>query len=72
MAQTKAERDANLDALKTAAADWASKESVRIEKETKFLRSVRLGIGADNAATLNLFTALPELGDEIDRFLLVG
>lgn len=65
-------RNANLDALATAAKEWAEKEVIRIENETKFLRSVLVGRGADGAAVLNLLEGAAELGDEIDRFLVAG
>lgn len=72
VAQTKEARDANLDALKTAVDGWAKKETARIEKETRFIRSVLKGRGAEDAAAINLLEASDKLGDEIDRFLFVG
>jgi uridine phosphorylase len=71
-AKTKKERDANLDNLKSAVVEWGDKEVIRIEKETKFLRSVLTGRGAEDAAALNLLGANDKLGDEIDNFFLVG
>lgn len=72
VAKTKKERDANLDNLKSAAIEWGDKEIARIEKETKFLRSILQGRGAEDAAALNLLGANDKLGDEIDNFFLVG
>lgn len=70
-AQTKEERDANLDALQSAVSDWSRQEVKRVENETKFLRSILKSRGAEDAAALNLLQAAAELGDEIDRFLFV-
>ena len=71
-AKTKEERDTNLDNLKAAALQWAGEETARIEKETKFLRSVLRGRGAEDAAALNLLSADDKLGSEIDNFFFVG
>lgn len=65
-------RDARLDKLASAVEEWATKEEIRIENETKFLRSVLVGRGADNAAVLNLTEGAAELTAEIDRYLQAG
>lgn len=67
-----AQRNSNLDALKAAAEAWADKEEARIINESLFIKSVLQARGADNVAALNLLEGTAELGDEIDRFLLLG
>ncbi len=67
---TKAERDANLDALKEAVDEWAESERTRLENETFFMRSVLQGRGASNLGTKNLALASTLLQVEINEFLV--
>lgn len=69
VAKDKATRDANLDALKAAADTWIAKEIIRIENETKFMRTVLAGRGASNAAITNLEGASALVQAEITSFL---
>jgi len=67
---TKAERNANLDALKSAVDEYAEDEKRRLENETKFLRAVVQGRGASDAGTANLAEAGKVLQVEIDQFII--
>ena len=67
---TKAERDANLQALKDAVDDWAGTEKTRLENETTFLRAVLQGRGASDLGTKNLALASELLQSEINEFLV--
>lgn len=67
-----AQRNTNLDNLKTAVIQWANQEEQRITNESLFIRSVLQARGADVTGVLNLLAGASELGDEIDRFLLLG
>jgi hypothetical protein len=68
---TKADRDANLDKLKSEAKKYFDLETTRIDNETKFLRSVLQGRGARGAAAENLALAKELVQGEIDDFLTV-
>jgi hypothetical protein len=68
---TKAERDANLDILKTEVETWFRKESERLDNESKFLKAVMQGRGSTGAATKNLAATSKLVQDEIDAFLLL-
>jgi hypothetical protein len=49
---TKADRDANLDALQAAVDEWGEKERNRLENEVKFMRAVLKGrTGSEEAGT---------------------
>lgn len=68
---TKDERDANLDALKTAVDEWIAKEKTRIEEEVTFLRKVLKGrTGSEEANSTNLAKSLELVVAEIDSFLI--
>jgi hypothetical protein len=68
---TKAERDANLDALQSAVEEWATKEKTRIEEEIAFLRKVLKGrTGAEEANSTNLAASLELVTAEIDSFII--
>ena len=68
---TKAERDANLDALQSAVEEWAAKEKTRIEEEIAFLRKVLKGrTGAEEANSTNLAASLELVTAEIDSFII--
>lgn len=72
---TQAEIDARnerLQGLKTAVDDFAENEVKRIENETKFLKSVLTGRGADKTAVVNLLDGTKALEEEITRYLEVG
>jgi hypothetical protein len=66
---TKAERDANLSALKTAVDQWAKTEQARLENEVKFMRSVLKGRKASDLGTKNLAAVGLLLQAEIDQFV---
>ncbi len=68
---TKAERDANLDALQSAVEEWTTKEKTRIEEEIAFLRKVLKGrTGAEKANSTNLAASLELVTAEIDSFII--
>jgi len=67
---TKDERDANLDALKSAVDEWADTETTRLENEVQFMRAVLKGRGAEDAATKNLAAGALKAVGEIDDFLV--
>jgi len=67
---TKAQRDANLNALKTAVDEWAETETARLENETFFMRAVLQGRGASDLGTKNLALASALLQTEINEFLV--
>jgi len=71
MAQTKAERDANLDKLETATKIWFTKEQTRLDNETKFLKAVQQGRGVGELASDNFESASLGVIDEINAFLLL-
>lgn len=66
---TKAERDANLDALQEAVDEWSGKEETRLDNESKFLRAVVQGRGASNTGTQNLEKTASLTQSEIDQFI---
>ena len=66
---TKDERDANLDALKSAVAEFADKEKTRLEEETQFLRDVLSGRGAPDVGSKNLDTGSELLQRSVSDFL---
>jgi len=68
----KASRDANLQALEVAVREWGEKEKLRLDNETKFLRSVLAGRGAAGAGDANLEAAASALEDEVDDYVLFG
>lgn len=69
-ASTKAERDARLDALKTAVDEWGKKEKKRYEDEAKFLQSVIDGhTGAGKTASANAQKSAAYCVDQISQFL---
>lgn len=67
---TKAERDANLDALQAAVDEWAQTEQTRLENEVKFMRSVLQGRAASDTGTKNLAATATLLQVEIDQFIV--
>jgi len=68
---TKAERDANLDALQSAVEEWVAKEKTRIEEEIAFLRKVLKGrTGSEEANSTNLAASLDLVNAEIDSFII--
>lgn len=67
---TKADRDVNLELLKTTVSTWATQEQTRLENEVKFLRAVMAGRGASDTGTENLSAVSALLNDEINEFLL--
>jgi hypothetical protein len=68
---TKAERDANLDALQSAVEEWATSERTRIEEEIAFLRKVLRGrTGSEEANSTNLAASLKLVTAEIDSFII--
>ena len=67
---TKAERDSNLDSLKTAVDQWAQWEMDRLENEVKFMRSVLQGRAASDAGSKNLAAAADLVQVEIDQFIV--
>lgn len=70
---TKADRDANLDALKSAVKEWGDKEKKRLENEVKFVRAVLKGrTGSEKAGTQNLNTLQKILKTEIEAFIAYG
>jgi len=70
---TKADRDANLDALQSAVDDWGKKEKERLENEVKFMRAVLKGrTGSEKAGTQNLDELSTLLQSEIDAFIAFG
>jgi hypothetical protein len=68
----KATRDTNLQALKAAVQEWGEKEKLRLDNETKFLRSVLTGRGATGVGDANLQAASSALENEIDNYILFG
>jgi hypothetical protein len=70
---TKAERDANLDSLKSAVKTWGDKEKARLENEVKFVRAVLKGrTGSEKAGTQNLDTLQAILKLEVEDFIASG
>jgi len=70
---TKDARDANLDALQSAADEWGKKEKERLENEVKFMRAVLKGrTGSEKAGTQNLDALSKLLQSEIDAFIAFG
>lgn len=68
---TKAERDANLDALQSSVEEWVTKEKTRIEEEIAFLRKVLRGrTGSEEANSTNLAASLELVNAEIDSFII--
>lgn len=67
---TKAERDANLDALKEAVDEWAESEKARLENETFFMRAVLQERGATDLGSKNLAAVSAVLQAEINEFLI--
>lgn len=67
---TKAERDANLEELRTAVNEWAESEKTRLENETFFMRAVLQGRGATNLGSKNLAAVSAVLQAEINEFLI--
>lgn len=65
------ERNANLDSLKAAAAEFFKEEERRINRETQFLRSVLEGRGASATTALNLTEAADLLDNAVAEFLQV-
>ena len=69
-ADRKAERDARLDALRTATTQWADKEIQRFEDEATFLKSILKGrTGAGRLTNQNVADSSKLVVDEISRFL---
>ena len=66
---TRADRDANLEALKTAVNDWANDEIVRLDSEAKFLKAVLQGRNSSSVGTKNLRQATLKTVSEINNFL---
>jgi hypothetical protein len=67
---TRADRDANLDALQAAVDEWAESEITRLDNETQFLRAVLQGrTGSKELAQKNLASAGALLQAEIDAFI---
>ena len=70
---TRAERDANLNALKSAVDEFVSSERTRLEEENKFLRAVLDARGgAPDASQRNLASAGKLVQTEIDAFVVGG
>jgi hypothetical protein len=70
---TKADRDANLDALSNAVKKWGDQEKARLENEVKFLRAVLKGrTGSEKAGTQNLEALSSLLQAEVSEFIAVG
>jgi hypothetical protein len=70
---TKADRDANLDSLKSAVKSWGDKEKTRLENEVKFMRAVLKGrTGSEKAGTQNLDTLQKILELEVEDFIAFG
>ncbi len=67
---TKDERDANLDALKTAIDFYTESELNRLDNEVKFMRSVLEGRDISDTGTKNLDEVSDLVVSEIDDFLL--
>lgn len=63
-------RDQNLDALSLAVKEWATKETLRLDNETKFMRAVMQGRGAAGAGLLNLEVASKLVQSTIDEFVV--
>ena len=69
--QRQTERDARLDALKTATDKWATKEEKRLQDEAIFLKSILKGrTGAGRFANQNVADSSKLVVDEIARFLV--
>lgn len=66
---TRAERDANLDALKIAVENWSRDEIARLDSESKFLKAVLQGRSSSSIGTKNLRQAALNTVSEIDNFL---
>jgi hypothetical protein len=67
------ERNANLDALKTAVDEFVQSERTRLENEVKFLRAVlEARGGAPDASKQNLAAAGALTQTEIDAFIVGG
>lgn len=66
-----AARNARLDALAAAVKDFAQAEISRIENESKFIRTVLQGRGAESVAITNLLAGVSELEIEISNYLEV-
>ena len=66
---TRAERDANLDALKEAIDAWSEAEINRVDSETRFLRTVLQSRNATIGMARNLAEGSLLLQDELDAFL---
>lgn len=64
-----AQRDANLDELRSKVKEWADKEKERLDNENKFMRSVLKGRGVSDPKVLNLNEAVLATADEINDFL---
>lgn len=65
-----AERDARLDALKSATVEWADKEIKRLEDEATFLKSILQGrTGAGRLTKQNVADASKLVVDKISQFL---
>jgi hypothetical protein len=69
---TQVQRDANLDALQVALNQWATSETLRLDNEVKFMRSVLQGRGAVNVGTTNLASTSTLLQTAINDFLVSG
>ena len=67
-APDKATRDANLDLLASTAKTYLKRERERLDSETRFLRSVLKGRGAESAAALNLAEGKDLVVARIDEF----
>lgn len=67
---TRAQRDANLDALEKAVNEWAESEKTRLENEVKFMRAVLQGRGVSEAGSANLALGALEVAGEINDFLV--
>jgi len=67
---TKQDRDANLEALRTAVNQWSNKEITRLDHEAKFFRSVLQGRGANDVGTKNMSKASALTMVEINSFIL--
>ena len=68
--QRKADRDARLDALKTAVDTWADKETKRLQDEATFLKSVLMGrTGAGRLADQNVEDSSELVVNEVTVFL---
>ena len=69
---TETDRNAHLDALKTAVDEWAETEKTRLDNEVMFLKAVLKGRKASNTGTKNLATSSTLLQSEINDFLNAG